>query len=195
MAYTATLDEVSTTAASTLLGGSGGRISNFAQLPLANLFNDGITSSIRPSITYDTRDNRLFPMSGIYVRLSTEWATDILGSENLFVRNRYTGRFYVPIYKQIVIKLNTEAGTVTSPSSEGVPIFARFFLGGILDMRGFRFRTIGPRMPLTTSTDPNSPPIVNGANIGGNLMYYQNLELEFPLFEEVGLRGVIFTDA
>src|SRR5690606_38096780 len=68
------------------------------------------------------------------------------------------------------------------------------FLGGILDVRGFEFRTIGPRMPLTTATDPNSPPIQNGENIGGNLMYYQNLELEFPIFEEFGLKAVIFTD-
>lgn len=195
MTYTATLDEVSTTAASTFLGGSGGRISYFAQLPLANLFNDGVTSSLRPSITYDTRDNRLFPTSGLYLRFSTEWAADFLGSDNLFIRNRYTGRFYIPLLGPIVLKLNTEAGTVTSPNAEGVPIFARFFLGGILDMRGYRFRTLGPRMPLTTSTDPNSAPILNGANIGGNLMYYQNLELEFPLFEAVGLRGVIFTDA
>ena len=33
-------------------------------------------------------------------------------------------------------------------------------------------------------------PIPNGANIGGNLMYYQNLELEFPLIEAVQTRRV-----
>jgi outer membrane protein insertion porin family len=48
---------------------------------------------------------------------------------------------------------------------------------------------------LTGSTDPNSAPITNGANIGGNLMYFQNLELEFPIVEKVGIRGVLFTDA
>jgi outer membrane protein insertion porin family len=84
---------------------------------------------------------------------------------------------------------------VTSPDEEGVPIFARFFLGGIMDVRGFRYRTIGPRVGLTSSTDPDSMPIRNGANIGGNLMYFQNLELEFPLVEAVGVRGVLFTDA
>ncbi len=194
LTYSATMDDVSTGTTSTFLGGTSSRTSLFSRLPLANLFNDGFTSSLRPSITYDTRDNRLFPTSGLYLFLSSEWATSFLGSTNEFVRNRYTGRFYLPVYKQLVLKLNTEAGLVTSPSQEGVPIFARFFLGGILDVRGYRFRTIGPRMPLTNSTDPNSAPITNGANIGGNLMYYQNLELEFPLFEEVGLKGVFFTD-
>lgn len=199
LTYNATLDEVTTDPGPTLLGGGalGGTSSNqgnFSQLPLANLFNDGFTSSLRPSISYDTRDNRLYPTSGIYLTASTEWAMKAIGSTNRFVRNRWTGRFYVPVWKQVVLKLNTNAGMVTSPTDEGVPIFARFFLGGILDLRGFQFRSVGPRMPLTSATDPNSAPIPNGENIGGNLMYYQNLELEIPIFEEVGLKAVIFTD-
>jgi outer membrane protein insertion porin family len=200
MTYNLTLDEVSTSSGPTLLGGGalGGAAVNqsnaFSQLPLANLFNGGITSSLRPGISYDTRDNRLFPTSGVFLSVSTEWALKELASQNEFVRHRWAGRFYVPLYKSLVLKLNTNAGMVTSPSDEGVPIFARFFLGGILDVRGFRFRTVGPRMPLTRATDPNSAPIPNGENIGGNLMYYQNLELEFPLFEEVGLKAVAFTD-
>jgi len=192
--YTLELDEVSTQTRSTLLGTSSA-VSVFTRLPLANLFNDGLTSSIRPALTYDTRDNRLFPTSGIYLYGASELASKYFGSENQFLRHRYMGRFYYPLGAGFVLKLNQEAGHVTSPNSDGVPIFARFFLGGILDVRGFRFRTIGPRVGLTGSTDPNSAPIPNGANIGGNLMYFQNLELEVPLVESVGLRGVIFTDA
>ncbi|HSC89542.1 MAG TPA: outer membrane protein assembly factor BamA [Polyangiaceae bacterium] len=194
LTYSATLDEVSTGNNSTLLGGTTNRVSAFNQLPLANLFQYGVTSSIRPSISFDTRDNRLFPTSGVYLNLSTELATKVLASENEFIRNKWTGRFYVPIWKGLVFKMNTEAGMVTSPNPAGVPIFARFFLGGILDLRGFLFRSVGPRMPLTQSTDPNSAPITNGANIGGNLMYYQNVELEFPIFDAVGLKAVLFTD-
>jgi outer membrane protein insertion porin family len=201
LTYNLTLDEVSTGGGPTFLGGGGAlggannvQFNAFSQLPLANLFNDGITSSLRPGISYDTRDNRLFPTSGVFLSASTEWAMAALGSQNRFVRNRWTGRFYLPLYKTLVLKLNTNAGMVTSPTDEGVPIFARFFLGGILDLRGYQFRTVGPRMPLTRATDPNSPPIPNGENIGGNLMYYQNLELEIPIFEEVGLKAVLFTD-
>jgi outer membrane protein insertion porin family len=192
--YTLELDEVSTQTQSTFLGTSSA-VSVFTRLPLANLFNDGLTSSIRPALTYDTRDNRLFPTSGIYLRGSTELADTAFGSDNEFLRHRIVGRFYYPLGKGWVVKLNSEAGHVTSPSSDGVPIFARFFLGGILDLRGFGFRSVGPRLPLYRATDPNSPPILNGANIGGNLMYFQNLELEFPIVEQVGVRGVVFTDA
>jgi outer membrane protein insertion porin family len=194
LTYTLQRDTVSTETTSTFLQG-GSSLSAFNRLPLANLFNDGITSSLRPALTWDTRDNRLFPTSGVYLRGSTEIAVETLGSTNEFLRNRFTGRFYYPLGAGFVLKLNTEAGLVTSPSADGVPIFARFFLGGIVDVRGFRFRSIGPRAPLTESTDPNSVPIVNGANIGGNLMFYDNLELEFSILEDVGIRGVIFTDA
>jgi outer membrane protein insertion porin family len=192
--YTLQRDTVSTETTSTFLQG-GSSLSAFNRLPLANLFNDGITSSIRPALTWDTRDNRLFPTSGVYLRASSEVAVASLGSTNEFLRNRFTGRFYYPLGAGFVLKLNTEFGMVTSPSADGVPIFARFFLGGIVDVRGFAFRDIGPRLPLTETTSPNSIPIDQGANIGGNLMFYDNLELEFPILEDVGIRGVIFTDA
>jgi outer membrane protein insertion porin family len=195
LTYNLTYDAADTSSYSPfLLGAPQARVSTFSQLPLANLFNSGITSSLRPAITLDTRDNRLFPTSGIYLSYGTEWALAEFGSQNQYVRHRYTGRFYLPLWWKFVLKLNTEAGLVTSPSQQGVPIFARFFLGGIMDVRGFYYRTLGPRMPLTETTDPNSNPIANGARIGGNLMYYQNLELEFPIFEPVGLKGVVFTD-
>ncbi|MBI4705638.1 MAG: outer membrane protein assembly factor BamA [Deltaproteobacteria bacterium] len=193
LTYTLKSDQVDTRTTSTFFG-TASAVSVFQRLPLANLFNDGLTSSIRPALTYDTRDNRLFPTSGVYLQASTEVAVTALGSENEYLRHRAVGRFYYPFTPTVVLKFNAEAGLVTSPSDEGVPLFARFFLGGIFDLRGYRLRTVGPRLPLRSSLDENAPPIRYGANIGGNLMYFQNLELEIPIVQPVGLRGVIFTD-
>jgi outer membrane protein insertion porin family len=193
LTYTLKDDQVDTRTTSTFFG-TASAISVFQQLPLANIFNDGLTSSFRPALTYDTRDNRLFPTAGVYLQGSTEIAVAQVGSDNEFIRHRVVGRFYYPITPEIVIKLNSEWGLVTSPNQEGVPLFARFFLGGIFDLRGYRLRTVGPRLPLNNSLDVNAPLIQNGANIGGNLSYFQNLELEFPILQAVGLRGVVFTD-
>ena len=109
---------------------------------------------------------------------------------------------YYPIFGQgeqpgsgFILKMNNKVGLITSPLSAGVPIFARYFLGGILDVRGYRLRTLGPRLPLNSSLDVNAAPIPNGANIGGNLQYYSNLEFEFPIIDKVGIRGVGFMDA
>ena len=194
LSYTSEYDEVSTATTTTLFGTSSA-ISIFQRLPLRNLFTSGFTSSLRPAITYDTRDNRLFATNGVYLQGSAELASPWFGSKNQFLRYRAIGSFYYPIGLGFVMKINTNLGLVTSPLDDGVPIFARFFLGGILDLRGFRLRTIGPRLPLTGSLDPNAQPINNGATIGGNMSYYQNVEIEFPIIEKVGIRGVMFTDA
>lgn len=171
--------------------------SSFRQLPLFNLFDDGLTSSIRPSLTFDSRDNRLFPTSGVYLSGSTELSLSEFGADTEFLRNTLSGRFYYPVGGGAVLKLNTELSMITSPNREGVPIFARFFLGGILDVRGFEYRSLSPRIPLKQNLDNNSLPLQQGggARIGGNLMFFDNLELEFPIFQDVGIRGVIFTDA
>jgi outer membrane protein insertion porin family len=196
-------DSVDTSpSSSTLFGATPGFVSIFQQLPLANLFNSGRIVSLRPTITYDTRDNRLFPTSGIFLQASTELASSFIGSQFNYIRNHFTGRFYYPLGGGIglpgsgfVLKLNTDVGLITSPDPQGIPIFQRYFLGGILDVRGFYLRSIGPRLPLTSSLDPNAPPITNGAPIGGNLEAYENLELEFPIIDKVGIRGVVFFDS
>ncbi|HVH43828.1 MAG TPA: outer membrane protein assembly factor BamA, partial [Labilithrix sp.] len=195
-------DAVDTNQVNTFFGSTSGFVSVFQRLPLANLFNAGRTISLRPAITYDTRNNRLFPSSGVFLQASTELATSALGSEIEFLRHELLARFYYPLFGQgeqpgsgFVLKMNNKVGVITSPLSQGVPIFARYFLGGILDVRGYRLRTLGPRLPLNSSLDVNAPPIPNGANIGGNLQYYSNLEFEFPIIDKVGIRGVGFMDA
>ncbi len=175
--------------------GRGAGFNIFRRLPLANLFRDGLTSSLQLSLTYDTRDNRLFPTSGVYASASAEVADRFLGSDNVFVRYRAFARFYQQLFGSFVLKLNTEWGLVTSREPEGVPIFERFFLGGIFNVRGFPLNSLGPRLGLPLSLDPNASPAgTNRGQIGGNMQLYYNLELEFPIIEEVGIRGVVFTD-
>ncbi len=208
LSVTGTVEEDTVdTSAQTFFGGLGAQSSVYAglfqKLPLANLFNAGLTVSLRPTIVLDTRDNRLFPTSGVYIQASTELASAAFGSEVEYWRHRFVGRFYYPLGgatpgqpgSGFVIKMNTELGYISSPSPFGVPIYQRFFLGGILDIRGFLLRSIGPRLPLNQTLDPNSPPIQYGATIGGNLEAFMNLELEFPILDKVGIRGVVFFDA
>ncbi|MEO7093429.1 MAG: outer membrane protein assembly factor BamA, partial [Polyangiales bacterium] len=192
--YTAEKVKITSSSGGTFLGTSAA-VTFFQRLPLANLFLDGFTSSVRTALLYDTRDNRLFPTNGMFLQASTELADPAFLSQTEYLRHRLTGRFYYNLGDNWVIKLNTEFGHVSSPRAQGVPIFARFFLGGIFDVRGFRLRSIGPRLPLNSNLDPNTGLIPNGANIGGNMQLYTNLELEYPILEKVGIRGVFFLDA
>lgn len=198
---TAQYDAAETGSTASIFGSSPTAFAQFSRLPLANLFNNGRTFSLRPAITYDTRDNRLFPTSGILASFSTEFADEILGSQIEFLRNTFNFRFYIPLGGQtgqpgsgFVLKANTNIGLITSPNPEGLPIYIRYFLGGILDMRGYRLRTLGPRLPLNTGIDVNSQPAPNGSPIGGNLQAYTNFEFEFPVIDKVGIRGVTFFD-
>jgi outer membrane protein insertion porin family len=197
---TAQYDSVDTAQTGTFFGSPPTGFGTFQRLPLANLYQNGATLSFRPAIVYDTRDNRLFPTSGLYLQYSVEWAGPF--SEIQFLRHQWTGRVYYNLGGATgqpgsgwVLKLNTDIGYISSPKADGVPIFQRYYLGGILNLRGYRLRTIGARLPLNASLDPNSSPIPNGANIGGNLQAYANLELEFPILDKVGIRGVVFFDA
>ncbi len=115
-------DSIDTQQVNTFFGSTSGFVSVFQRLPLANLFSAGRTVSLRPAITYDTRNNRLFPSSGLYLQASTELASSALGSELEFLRHELIGRFYYPLFGQgeqpgsgFIIKMNNKVGVITSP--------------------------------------------------------------------------------
>ena len=160
---------------------------------LANLFDDGFTSSARFSVQWDRRNNRLFPTKGFFHAAWAEFSTDLLGSQNIFNKYGAFSRWYVPVWGPFIFKFRAQIGWITSTSQQGVPIFERFFTGGILDVRGFRPRSLGPKIPVLSSVDPNST--IFFFNKGGNKELFFNAEIVFPIFEKVGIRGVVFSDA
>jgi outer membrane protein insertion porin family len=159
---------------------------------IANLYNDGTTSSLQLALYYDTRDNRLFPSSGWFISGSVEEASEYFASENLFTRYRTRARYYYPLGWDIVLKTNAEWGLITSPERTGVPIFERFFVGGPLSVRGFRRNTLGPEIAVPGSRFPDAPTF--GQDIGGTEQLILNAEFEYPIFQKVGIRGVFFLD-
>jgi len=192
MNYTGEQVGVSTSTGTGIFGGSQAQ-SSFSGLPLQNLFQSGFTSALGLSMAYDNRDNRLFPTDGVFARIGVDVADPVFGSQNVYTRVTGWFRFYRPIVPGVIFKMNVQGGLVISRRDQGVPIFERFFLGGIFDVRGYRLRTISPRLLINRSLDPNSN-TTSGA-IGGNAQFFYNLEIEFPILNAVGLRGVVFHDA
>jgi outer membrane protein insertion porin family len=184
--------DVSTRAAGFLFSGSS-RLTIPRSAVIYNLQSSGITSSLRASLSYDTRDNRLFPSRGSFEDISVEVADRVLGSQNVFARYSAFARYYQPIWGPFLLKLNAEIGFVHSRLANGVPIFERYYLGGIYDIRGFRERSLSPRIKAPVAPDPNAD--LFEFPIGGNLQLILNAEIEFPIFEKVGIRGVVFLDA
>jgi len=162
---------------------------------LANQFLSGLTSSIRVSFNYDKRDNRLFPTSGHLESASAEFATSLLGSENLFQRYRFIERFYRPLWLGMVFKTNISVGYIraTDPVNHPVAISEKFFEGGINSIRGYSLRSISPTLKIANVSEPNAAII--DFPVGGNKELITNWEVEFPLLGSAGLRGVGFFDA
>ncbi len=160
-------------------------------IDILKLRQSGLTSSLRGTLSLDTRDNRLFPTEGQFTTLSLEYASEYLGSENEFWRVIGRTRWYFPLFWDFVLRLNGTAGVVEGLNGQTVPLFERFFVGGIFTVRGFERNSIGERLSLASLPDGDLNPIT----IGGLTQLIFNAEIEFPIFKEVGIRGVLFFDA
>jgi outer membrane protein insertion porin family len=169
-----------------------GGLNQRSQVPIANLQNGGITSSLKLTFIYDTRNDRQRPSDGFFITGSAESAAPWLGSENEFTRLLLRARWYYNPFWKFIFKLNGTIGYVFS-MEQPVPIFERFFVGGIFDVRGFQRNSLGPALGIGCRREPgtNQCPFTKG----GNKQLVFNVELEFPIIEAVGIRGVVFFDA
>ena len=173
--------------------GGGGGFSTFSNDNIANLFRSGVTSSVTASLTYDSRNNRLFPTGGLFLNSFLEVADDFTQSENIFVRYGGWARHYRNLFGPFILRLNGEFGVTTSRLSSGVPITERYFIGGIFNVRGFRPRSLGPRLGFLESGD--FARVQGQQPLGGNLQLIWNSEITFSLFDKIGVTGVVFFDA
>jgi outer membrane protein insertion porin family len=186
------LEDVSITTGSGGLASLGATTVPIAATSVANLFRGGITSSIRGSLSWDSRNNRLFPTEGWYHTIFAEYASQYTGSENKFIRWGGFSRHYRPIWGPFVLKINAEIGFTTSTDPLGVPISERYLVGGIYDIRGYAPRSLGPK--LLTQPPGDVGQALGSLPLGGNMQIIFNSEIEFPLFKKVGISGVVFYD-
>lgn len=170
---------------------------NFGGVLLANRFLSGVTSSVRLSVTYDKRNNRLFPSKGFIHYGSVEYAPPFLGiGSSPFLFTRYTAysRLYFPLPLGAVFKTNATIGYIQQlDANRPLPISELYYLGGINSVRGYLLRSISPSILAPRSNAPDAP--IERLNVGGNKQLILNFELEFPILEKAGIRGVVFYDA
>ena len=142
-----------------------------------------ITSSITPAVVRDSRDSTIFPSKGSKHSLSIEYAGGVLGGTNYFTKYVASTAWYFPFFWDTVFMTRGVIGYAQGNKGRELPLFERFFLGGINAVRGFETYSIGPRDPDT------------GDVIGGNKELIFNIEYIFPLSREAGIKGVVFFDA
>jgi outer membrane protein insertion porin family len=143
--------------------------------------------SARVASLYLARDttNRQSPSDGSILALSTEYAGGVLGGDDSFVKLVATTQFYKKVTENSVLHLRVVGGTLfENERGNHIPVFERFWMGGIDSVRGYKSRDIVPRDLSTQYYD----------RIGGTRMAYANLEYIFQLSQDLGLNIVPFFD-
>lgn len=173
-------------------GGRSGRNSR----QVGNLFRGGLTSSAQLGLSYDSRDNRLFPTQGMFSSGTVEWADDNFTlSQVEYLKYDAETRWYFPLVWEFVLRLNGEIGYVQSTDPhKPVPLFERYYVGGPTTVRGFDRFSLGPsRLVAGDTNDPGTAGFEFG--IGGNKRLILTAEVEFPILTAIGIKGVVFADA
>ncbi|MBK5274992.1 MAG: outer membrane protein assembly factor BamA [Desulfuromonadales bacterium] len=148
------------------------------------------TSSIFGSVTRNTTDYRLDPSSGMINSLSAEYAG--LGGDNRYARYIGDTTWFHPLYKRVIFSSKLTLGYVQDVGKP-VPIDEKFYLGGIFSLRGFKARTVSP-IKTELNKDINGSGSIGQIYLGGNKEAFGNIELTFPILQEVGIKGVAFFD-
>jgi len=139
-----------------------------------------VTSSISPSIWRDSRDNFLDPTEGSKNAVYTTYAG--LGGDNYFIKTLADSLWYFPVMWDTTFSLRGRAGFATGFNGKELPLYERFYVGGINTVRGLGFGEGGPRDEV-------------GEKIGGNKELIFNAEYIIPIEKNLRLKGVLFFDA
>ena len=141
---------------------------------------DRLVSKVGLSLTFDTRDNALNPSHGTRTELRGELAGGVFGGETDFYKVELGSAWFFPgFFKGHIFEVRGRSGFVQSyADSDRVPLFDRFFLGGITSLRGYRYREVGPQ---ERTFDGDDEPI------GGNTYWFGSAEYRIPIIDRLKL--------
>lgn len=142
-----------------------------------------LTSSIKPFISYDSRNHYFLPTEGTLGKFSIQYAGEFLGGEIDFTKYNLEAAIFKPLFWKFTGALHFKGGYLDD-RTEGYPDidWERFYLGGINSIRGF------------DQYDINASPEGSTILRGGDKSILFNAELIFPIEEDMGVAGVIFYD-
>ena len=120
------------------------------------------------------------------------------GGETDYIKLDASGRWYWPVGKipgnrELTYSLGTTLGYGVGDSGrsgEELPVFDRYFPGGMNSHRAFDARDMGPTQQVCDEFGDNC----NREEIGGSAELIVNNELIIPVVPEAGVKLVLFSD-
>lgn len=138
-------------------------------------------STLKLSLMRDRTDSVWFPTTGDRFLASIEQA-GVFGGKWVFTKLETGYSWYRTLRTDVFDRKTVWANRVSSGYIFGdVPVFERFYGGGIGSLRGFAYRGVSPRQGMRDDA------------VGGEFLFLTGSEVSFPLFGK-DLRGVFFTD-
>jgi outer membrane protein insertion porin family len=132
------------------------------------------------------------PTKGLYNVLTNEVSGKIFGGDNDFYRVNFRTMFYKPFWKErLILKHFFRIGYVKSLNDDPVPLYERFFTGGVFSLRGYQPDAVGPSIRIPSTVSGNDERFV----YGGDKILLFITELEIPIYKKGGVSGVVFFDA
>ncbi len=140
-----------------------------------------LISKIMPSIAYDTRNSTMLPNKGQRSEFMPQIAGGPLGGDFSFYKLELRTAWYFKGFGEgDVLEVLGRVGTMdTYNDSNHVPFYEKYYLGGAYDMRGYKYRHLGP--------------LIDGEPVGGQTYAFGSLEYSVPIVEEY-LRVAAFYD-
>ena len=140
----------------------------------------GVLSGLSAGFVWNTTDDPLNATKGKLVSFSAEQVGGSLGGDFNFLKMQGEARRYHLLAPRLVLAVRLKLGFADPDShSDEVPLFERFYAGGINSVRGYGRHRLGP---LSTSDDP----------IGGRSLLEGSFELRRQFTEKIG--GTLFLD-
>ncbi|WP_257906183.1 beta-barrel assembly machinery complex, BamA/YaeT protein [Campylobacter lari] len=138
-------------------------------------------SSITPSIVFNNTDDYYLPRSGFIASTSLEYAG--LGGDQEFISSTTKFNYYQGLEEFIGWDLiyRYKASFYKVWDQGYLPINEKLYLGGIGTIRGFDRRSVSPKNEW-------------GDETGGTVAFANSVEVSFPLFDRIKLRGSVFFD-
>jgi outer membrane protein insertion porin family len=126
---------------------------DFERVNGPNALNGIKTLSLTPSYSYNSKNSFLNPTAGKSIFFSVKAAASVLGANVNTIQPTFDGQYYhvSPRWHKNVLAFHFLATTITGFGGKVAPPFARSFIGGENDVRGFDFYSITPIAYLPSS--------------------------------------------
>jgi outer membrane protein insertion porin family len=161
--------------------------------------NGIVTSTLTPTITYNSVDNPVNPTHGKSYLYSFSLQGGPIGGNVNTLTNIFEWKYFHPInHRRNVLSFHAQVAYINGFGGKEVPPYSRFYLGGENDLRGYDIRSISPVTFIPTQSaqtiyynDPTAggalraisvPVLIYQATLpGADLQSFGNFEYRIPI--------------